>query len=79
MTLEESRVLEQASSYVFLPATGEAKCYDSQHTDTGNGNHICAGIQLYIAIAILCLCCVFNKLLYHAATSKSCVESNIFE
>ena len=79
MTLQESRGLEPASTYVFLPAAGEAQRCDSEHIDTGNGNHICIVIQLYIATAILCLCCDFNTLLYHAAKSKSYVESNIFE
>lgn len=67
ITLEEGRGLEQASTYVFLPATGEAQRCDSEHIDNGNGNDIHIVIELHIVIAILCLCCDFNTLLYHAA------------
>lgn len=33
---------------------------DSEHTETGNRNHIHIEIQLYVAMAVLRFCCDFS-------------------
>lgn len=62
-----------------FPVTGDAQHHDTEHLETGNGNHVCTVIQLYIVIAVLCLCCDFHILQYHSAKTKYCVMSNIFK
>lgn len=53
-----------------FPVTGYTQCHDGEHTGTSNGKHVCIVIQLYVAITILCLCCVFSILLYHFVKSN---------
>ena len=62
--------------YSFL-VTGDAQHRDSEHTEIHNKNYVFIVIDLYIATAILSLCCDFSTLLYHSSKSKTHGTMNI--
>lgn len=71
-TCKEGHGLELALTRTFLPSI-----VMMNHRETGNGNHICSAIQLYSALAILCLCYDFYTWLYRSAKPTECqISSN---
>jgi len=66
MNFEGSNGLELDSlKYSFL-VTGDTQCHDSEHTKTGNGNHICIVMQLYAEL-LCCFYCDYATLSYPSA------------
>lgn len=68
---EEGNDLSWLQPMYSFAVSRDTQCDASEHTETGNGNHVCIVIQLCIAVATLCFCCDFSTLLYHSAKLKS--------